>query len=272
MSDDLTQQQCGELIMLGERLGKHYGAIIEYYLQLYKAYPDDEEFSPEKAHARITQPPEQRLKDILGMPLSDIDWGDLNTLANSDHARAVEFWEQMKVAADDYVASGMMACETLESKGKPWNRAQFIAIRKRFIEDWGPHGAVEMAMVEMLAQAFISYHHWLRAANSMMARQYEAADEECLYDKWRLPYQSAADSIERAINMADKFNRLFMRTLRQMRDLRRYSVPVIINNPEQVNVATDGGQQVNVQKKGRAKGRTSRNGPAKLRRVLKAND
>jgi hypothetical protein len=64
----------------------------------------------------------------------------------------------------------------------------------------------------------------------MTTRQYDAADEECLYDKWRLPYLSAADSIERAINMADKFNRLFMRTLRQMRDLRRYNVPVIINN------------------------------------------
>ena len=37
-----------------------------------------------------------------------------------------------------------------------------------------------------------------------------------------------------------------MRTLRNMRDLRRYSVPVTINNPQQVNIAADGGQQVNV--------------------------
>jgi hypothetical protein len=32
-----------------------------------------------------------------------------------------------------------------------------------------------------------------------------------------------------------------------MRDLRRYSVPVTINNPKQVNIAAEGGQQVNVQ-------------------------
>ena len=38
------------------------------------------------------------------------------------------------------------------------------------------------------------------------------------------------------------------RAMRQMRDLRRYSVPVTINNPKQVNIAADGGQQVNVQK------------------------
>ena len=34
--------------------------------------------------------------------------------------------------------------------------------------------------------------------------------------------------------------------LRQMRDLRRYAPPVIVNNGGQVNVATDGGQQVNI--------------------------
>jgi hypothetical protein len=42
-------------------------------------------------------------------------------------------------------------------------------------------------------------------------------------------------------------------TMRQMRDLRRYSVPVTINNPKQVNIAAEGGQQVNVQAKKRKK-------------------
>ena len=37
-----------------------------------------------------------------------------------------------------------------------------------------------------------------------------------------------------------------MRTLRNLRDLRRYSVPVTINNPRQVNIAAEGGQQVNI--------------------------
>ena len=51
--------------------------------------------------------------------------------------------------------------------------------------------------------------------------------------------------------MADRYQRMYMRTLRQMRDLRRYSSPVMIENAGQVNVAADGGQQVNVQEKGR---------------------
>ena len=39
-----------------------------------------------------------------------------------------------------------------------------------------------------------------------------------------------------------------MRTLRNLHGLRRYNVPVTINNPQQVNIAAEGGQQVNVSK------------------------
>jgi hypothetical protein len=46
---------------------------------------------------------------------------------------------------------------------------------------------------------------------------------------------------------------MFLRTLRQMRDLRRYQMPVTINNPKQVNIAADGGQQVNVQPEKKAR-------------------
>jgi hypothetical protein len=44
--------------------------------------------------------------------------------------------------------------------------------------------------------------------------------------------------------MADRWNRIYLRTLRNLRYLRRYSVT--IDNPQQVNIAADGGQQVNV--------------------------
>jgi hypothetical protein len=73
------------------------------------------------------------------------------------------------------------------------------------------------------------------------------------YDEgvWQPPRLSASEYLERAYQMADRFNRMFLRTLRQMRDLRRYQMPVTINNPKQVNIAGEGGQQVNVQSKGR---------------------
>jgi hypothetical protein len=43
--------------------------------------------------------------------------------------------------------------------------------------------------------------------------------------------------------MVDRFNRLFARRLRAMRDLRRYTPQVVVQNVGQLNVA---GAQVNV--------------------------
>lgn len=60
---------------------------------------------------------------------------------------------------------------------------------------------------------------------------------------WRSPFQGTADAIDQAYRLADSYNRQFLRTLRQMRDLRRYTPSVIVNNGGQVNVAN---QQVNV--------------------------
>ena len=260
MTEELTQEQRGELIMLGERLGQYYGSMVKFYQELYKAYPDDPSIqataAPDKIHGTITQPlSEFRFKEIIARPLKEIGWDDLHNIANVDHSRAVGFWEGIKKAAADYVSSGMFACDTLGSGNNPWERAQFISIRKMFFDDWKPTGAIEVGMIEMLAQSFISYHHWLSRANSMAAREYEASENPRTLQKnrygerptWDAPRLDAAEAIDRALALADRFNRLFLRTLRQMRDLRRYSVPVTINNPKQVNIAAEGGQQVNVQ-------------------------
>jgi hypothetical protein len=43
--------------------------------------------------------------------------------------------------------------------------------------------------------------------------------------------------------MVNRWNRMFLRNLRALRDMRRYMPPVVVNNPGQVNIAQ---QQVNV--------------------------
>jgi hypothetical protein len=62
-------------------------------------------------------------------------------------------------------------------------------------------------------------------------------------DPAELPRITASEALERSANMLDRFNRMFLRTLRALRDLRRYNAPVIVQNAAQVNV---GAQQVNV--------------------------
>ena len=57
------------------------------------------------------------------------------------------------------------------------------------------------------------------------------------------PRVSDFQAVEQAAAMVDRFNKIFLRTLRAFRDLRRYSPAVVVQNAGQVNV---GGQQVNI--------------------------
>jgi hypothetical protein len=61
--------------------------------------------------------------------------------------------------------------------------------------------------------------------------------------RWQPPRLSSNAAIEQAAAIADRFNRLVLRTLRQLRDLRRYTPAVTIQTAGQVNIGT---QQVNM--------------------------
>ena len=142
-----------------------------------------------------------------------------------------------------------------------WNIARYLGVRESFINDWKPKGGIEIALIDMLAQTYFQWQFWLeQTVERSQTREREMHPD---YEKWMAnrrdefkakgwtdgywdrPYVSEQQAVEHAVQMADRFNRIFMRTLRQLRDLRRYS-PVTINNPNQVNIAANGGQQVNI--------------------------
>lgn len=165
-------------------------------------------------------------------------------------------WRQIKKAAANELASGHRAAGNLEAvdwQKDPWRRAQYLVIRDGFVEQWQPKGAIELAMLDTMAQTFSEYLFWMheahrRATTDAIPQPSKTEREiaEKIRGEWIPPRVYEQEAIEYAAAMADRYNRLFLRTLRQMRDLRRYSVPVTINYPQQVNIAADGGQQVNV--------------------------
>jgi hypothetical protein len=61
--------------------------------------------------------------------------------------------------------------------------------------------------------------------------------------RWQAPRQSDADALQQAAEMVDRFNRIFLRTLRALSDLRRHGPTVIVKKGGQLNVAE---QQVNL--------------------------
>ena len=62
-------------------------------------------------------------------------------------------------------------------------------------------------------------------------------------ESWEPPRIYQAQAVDQAAAMVDRFNRIFLRTLRALRDLRKHSPALIVQNAGQVNV---GDKQVNV--------------------------
>lgn len=182
------------------------------------------------------------------------------------HRAAENVWEMMKREAQSEVESGHLASKALtpvRHMKEAWNTACFLGLRESLAAEWHPRGGIELNLIDMMAQAFLQYQYWteqvvLRSQTKPRTEAYEytrwknyqreAKTESWKYGDWDIPYVKEQDALEHAAQMVDRWNRIYMRTLRNLRDLRRYSVPVTINNPQQVNIATDGGNQVNVAK------------------------
>ena len=90
----------------------------------------------------------------------------------------------------------------------------------------------------MIAQAYTNYLTWMGRLTVD-----EISNNAKRDSYWQPPRLTAVEAMNQSAAMADRFHRMFMRTLRALRDLRRYSPAVIVQNAGQVNV---GGQQVNV--------------------------
>lgn len=204
---------------------------------------------------------------MMSYPLDNLDFVDLYKMWPVAPRLAENIWEHIKDEAGDKFESGHLATEAMypvHYMRTAWNVASYLGMRESFISEWKPRGGIELSLIDMLAQAFLQYQYWMKQSvlrTETRARELHPEYEEWqkwkhpgkepggyLHGYWHVPLVSEQAAAEHAAQMADRWNRIYMRTLRNLRDLRRYSVPVTINNPQQVNIATDGGQQVNVAK------------------------
>jgi len=212
----------------------------------------------------------KRFSQMMSLPLENLNFVDLTELQSFSPRVAERFWERVKREGRKEFESGHLAANITFPVGymkQVWNIARYIGVRESFVDDWNPQGGIEISLIDMLAQSYFQWQFWLE--QTVKRSQTRERMEHPEYSKWMAhrkeefrangwtdgywfrPYVTEQQAIEHAVQMADRWNRIYMRTLRQLRDLRRYS-PVTIHNPNQVNIAADGGQQVNVSEPGRA--------------------
>ena len=156
----------------------------------------------------------------------------------------MEEWERIKEEARGQLERGHDAAKAIHLSETPWQKAQFYAIRQSFIEEWNPRGGVEQRLIDTLAQSYVAWQYWLDLLHHRTLMQASKEERKRKRDaRWTPPTLDEAEAEEQAATMADRFHRMFIRTLRALRDLRRYTPKVTIQNQGQVNIG--GTQQVN---------------------------
>jgi hypothetical protein len=206
----------------------------------------------------------------MRMPLDMLNFVDLMELQEYAPRVAEWMWEHAKREGRKEFESGHLAANIAFPAGymkQVWNVARYIGVRESFIDEWSPRGGIELSLIDMMAQTWFQWQYWLE--RTVQRSQTPVRSEDPEYARWKAgkraenpkakadrsdnptveewlrPYLSEKDAIEHAVQMAERWQRMFTRALRQLRDLRRYT-PVTINNPSQVNIAAEGGQQINV--------------------------
>jgi len=182
---------------------------------------------------------------VAGLLPKEITWAHITAVAEANTDDALTLWARIREAADDELESGKRGAKVAGSDTQPYDLAQYLAIRDSFADQWQPQGGIESALIDMLTMAFSLQLYWSTIAHERVIRTHDEQREPVKRFQtsgWKSPYQSEADAIDQAHQLADGYNRQFLRVLRQLRDLRRYS-PVVIQNAQQVNV---GNRQLNV--------------------------
>jgi hypothetical protein len=207
-------------------------------------YREHHQCSPQDAVARTDgSASTDFMESILARPPEDVSWFQLHVLAEKDRTLAVRRWDEICHAALGEVQGKERAAKAVESwSSDAWQRAQFFALCRELEDGWQPQNGIERQLLDTMAQAQSGFIYWLTVLTKYTTFPVSNADRK--EGKWAPPRVSEAEAIDQAAAMMDRFNRVFLRTLRALRDLRRYApATVVVQNAGQVNV---GSQQVNM--------------------------
>ena len=114
--------------------------------------------------------------------------------------------------------------------------AEFLVLREEFSEQYRPRNGIERTLIDTLAQSYSSYLTWLErlTAYTHLEPKAQAVKDE---GRWSPSRVEHAKAIAQAAEMVDRFHRMFTRTLKALRDQRRYAPTLIVQHAQQVNMA-----------------------------------
>ena len=178
-----------------------------------------------------------------------LGWHNMADAEFDREGAAEALWKHVNERAREELKSGMQAASVVAECQAPIAYARFLARREALIEEWQPRGGQEMQLVETLAQLQMLQDHWMQIC--VQRTMFDAQEESRkikMNGKWEIMPIGKDALMEQSHEMLSRVNAMSLRTIRALRDLRRYSAQIIINNPQTVNLAQDHATQTNVQK------------------------
>lgn len=237
----------GEADALAVRMAQNYQDSIEYYRDVARSHFN---LTPQEQHDEmraktdgLRNPDEFWLERVAQTPLHEVDWWDLETVENAKAGGALELFTRIKEAARAELRTGQRAADAVSStKDLPFERARYLVLREELAEVWQPKNGIEQNMIDQMAQAQTMYFHWMKITHTWTTFQYKGITKQ--EERYEAPRLSEIESLDHAMTMSDRFQKMFLRTARALQNMRRFSpVTIVQNNGGQVNV---GAQQVNV--------------------------
>ena len=221
-----------DVASLARELGQAYAEMLRFRVTQMKE-------TVEKADRAVRQADGEQITELAERPSDQVSWFDLSTLAEHAPELAMSVWQRVKDDAFNEFVSGHRAALALDDANQPWERARFLAIRQAFLDEWQPRGGIDLALIDQMSTAHAQYLFWLERLNQEGVNRAlrPASLERRRATQYEPPRLTSAQAVEEAAAMAERFQRLFVRAVRTLRDLRRYAPSVVVQNAAQVNLA-----------------------------------
>ena len=198
--------------------------------------------SPPGEPGAATEPAD--LEQIRHCPPQKVSLTDLRRLNAADPALGRARLKEIIEAVQSGVESGYHASNALHGcVASLWNRALFVAVRQSFFKAWQPRNGLETNLLDQMAQYESLRMVWcdVLGGHTALARLNVRPDADKLAAGKR-PAPISRETTELAARMIENCQRLYLRALRALMDLRRRPT-LIVRSVKQVNVAH---RQVNV--------------------------
>jgi hypothetical protein len=227
-------------IALEHEVGRACHDVLRARLQRYGPLAEAEQ------DQLLTELAERDPGSMLNRPPEKISFADLAAAGMMDPQVAIQAEQRIRTAARAELWSGTRAAKSLQADEETnlWEYERFLALRDQLAAEWNPRSGLELVLIDQMAMALTEQFRWTETLALRQKQEYDKHRQELRQQHQWMPQRvSEAAANEQAMVMLDRWNRIFLRTLRALRDLRRYAPTINIQSVAQVNLGT---QQINV--------------------------